>query len=119
MAGSTDSLLIRIPPEKKRIWKAFAANDGRTLTDLIIVAVDGVISGRPYFRQEELDELHQLREQLRRAGINLNLLVRELTRFNGGGLKYPPEPRDFDFTRQQLAEALDQVLTFLRIERPK
>jgi len=117
MTGRTEIVKLRVTPEKKRIWKAFAAADGRTVTGLIVVAVDGVITGRPYFRQDELEELHLLREQLRRAGINLNLLVRELTRFNGGGLKYPPEPRDFDLVRQQLEEVLDQVLTFLRMER--
>jgi len=114
MAERTERLEIRLPPEKKRVWKAFAAADSRTLTELIIVAVDGVITGRPYFRQDELEELHLHREQLRRAGVNLNLLVRELTRFNGGSAKDPPEPRDFHVTRDQLNEALDLILAFLR-----
>lgn len=117
--GKSTFAKVRIEPERKRVWQAFAAGQGRDLSELIIMAVEGVITSRPYFRPEELDELHQVREQLRRAGINLNLLVRELTRFNGGALKYPPEPRDFDLTRQQLTEALDQVLTFLRMDRPK
>ncbi len=114
MAGSTDNVLIRIQPEKKRVWKAFAAGQGLTLTELIIIAVEGVMTGRPYFRPEELDALDQLREQLRRAGINLNLLVRELTRFNAGSAKDLPEPRDFHVTREQLNEALGLILALLR-----
>ncbi|MEQ9244689.1 MAG: hypothetical protein RLO21_01765, partial [Nitratireductor sp.] len=58
--------------------------------------------------------LDQLREQLRRAGINLNTLLRELQAFNRGSSRRAPTEEHFSEVNAELEVVLGQVRAVLQ-----
>ncbi len=69
---------------------------------------------QPFLSREEIDALHLSREQLRRAGINLNTLLREPQTFNRGSSRRWPTEEHFAEVKAELEAALDQMRALLQ-----
>ena len=109
----TDHVQIRIDSPTKDIWKAAAARNRLTLSAYIERAVDSVAGGPAFLRPDEIDALDQVREQLRRTGINLNQLVRHLGAFIGDPRKPPPDMGQVEAIKAELETELAAIRKLL------
>lgn len=75
-----DSLVkLRLSEETHALWRKAAAEQGHsTLSQFVRSAVGAAICRQPYLSPDELDEIDRLREEVRRIGVNLNVMAREL-----------------------------------------
>ncbi len=105
---------LRMDPVKKRIWEAAAAREGRALSEWLTRAGDTAQAARPYLTPEDIAVFDGLREQLRRAGVNLNVLLRSELAFENGRGRRPPEREQFEEVQRDLKEALSQILAMLQ-----
>jgi uncharacterized protein (DUF1778 family) len=78
----TSRFEVRLTPEQKEELKTAAAAERLTMSGYVLALVRSAVNRQPFLSREEIDALHLSREQLRRAGINLNTLLRELQAFN-------------------------------------
>ncbi|WP_119419710.1 hypothetical protein [Desertibaculum subflavum] len=101
-------------PVKKRIWEAAAAREGRTLSAWLTRAGDTAQAARPYLTPEDIAVFDGLREQLRRAGVNLNVLLRCEHAFEQGRGRRPPDREQFEEVQKDLKEALARTLAVLQ-----
>lgn len=97
----TKSKLLRLTPEEDRAWREGARRYGTTVTGLIRKAVRSVLAQRPVLAPAELDEIYKAREQFRRAGYNLDSLLRQVYLAQLGVTIRGPEADEF---RAMLAE---------------
>src|SRR3546814_3251469 len=86
----TDRIGLRLSPDQKDKLRQAAERERLSVTGYIVAAATTVADREPFLTPEEIDALDQLREQLRRAGVNLNTLLRELQAFNVGSARRPP-----------------------------
>ena len=85
----TEKVEVRIEPTKKRIWEAAAARNGIRLSAFVRRAADAAALGAPFLSRQEIDSLDELRDQVRRVGVNLNALLRLLYIYEDGGGRLP------------------------------
>lgn len=111
--SKSDVVRLRIAPTKKAVWQHAAGRNRLSLSAYLTAAGDAAANGPPFLSPAEIDALHGLNDQLRRAGVNLNTLLRELNAYQIGRAKHGPNAADFAQLRDELGEALGQVRTFL------
>ncbi|MEQ9606098.1 MAG: DUF1778 domain-containing protein [Kiloniellaceae bacterium] len=107
-------LEVRLTPEQKAELKAAAAAERLTMSGYVLALIRSSVNRQPFLSREEIDALHLSREQLRRAGINLNTLLRELQAFNRGSSNRAPSEVHFAEVKADLDAALDQVRALLQ-----
>jgi uncharacterized protein (DUF1778 family) len=110
----TSRFEVRLTPEQKTQLKATAAAERLTMSGYVMALVRSAVNRQPFLSREEIDALHLSREQLRRAGINLNTLLRELQAFNRGSSRRAPSDDHFAEVKAELEVALDQVRALLQ-----
>jgi hypothetical protein len=105
---------LRVEPAERATWEAAAARDGQpSLSAFVKKACRKAASGTPYLTPEEVDAYHHAAEQLRRAGINLNTLLRELHALELGRHKEPIEPERFADVHGDLEAAVAEIRRLL------
>jgi hypothetical protein len=97
----TKSKLLRLSPEEDQAWREGAKHYRTTVTGFVRKAVRSVLSQRPVLSPTELDEIYKAREQFRRAGYNLDALLRQVYLTQLGVTVRGPEAEEF---RGMLAE---------------
>ena len=110
----TSRFEVRLTPEQKIQLKAAAVAERLTMSGYVLALVRSAVNRQPFLSREEIDALHLSREQLRRAGINLNTLLRELQAFNRGSSRRWPSDDHFAEVKVELEAALDQVRALLQ-----
>ena len=110
----TSRFEVRLTTEQKEELKAAAASERLTMSGYMLALVRSAVNRQPFLSREEIDALHLSREQLRRAGINLNTLLRELQAFNRGSSRRWPSDDHFTEVKVELEEALEQVRALLQ-----
>ncbi len=121
MARKTSAYLLRLDPVKKAVWEAAARDDKLPLAAFVTKATDAAVEivhrgqGR-FLTTEELEAFDAMREQLRRAGVNLNVLLRTVHLFEDGAADRLPELEELRSCRDQLAEALSQITGMLQVK---
>lgn len=106
---TSPKLEVRVDPAKRAVWKAFADADGLTLSAFVKKACDTAVRDAPYLTAQDIEAFYQVAEQLRRAGVNLNTLVRDLHALAVGRHKNEPHAEEFRELRQELGQALQSV----------
>jgi len=105
---------VRLSPEQKARLKEAADRERLTISGYIVAMTNAAVNRQPFLAPEEIDALDGQREQLRRAGINLNTLLRELQAFNVGSSRRPPTEDQFAEVKAELEVALGQVRAWLQ-----
>jgi len=95
-------------------YRSLATTFRVSLSGLVRRAVRSVATQRPVLTPLERDELHQLFEQLRRAGGNLNTLLRNLHLYGHNVQDRPPPVDELEATANALRAASADVYEFLR-----
>ena len=101
----TERFEIRFSHEERAAIDAAVGQFGGTPTTLIRRAIKAALTRQPLLSRDELDEIYQAREAFRRAGVNLNGLLHEVYRFQGGVLDELPAPEEFRFTLDDVRAA--------------
>lgn len=116
--NATEILKIRVTPTRKALWLAAAKrHDMPSLSAFLRMAADRAMNAQPVYHPAELQQLDQVREQLRAAGVNLNVLLRllhsgeDMTSYRWRG----PEP---DEVMRDLKEALTKIRAMIDPETP-
>lgn len=109
----TKSKLLRLTAEEDRAWRDGAKQYRTTVTGFIRKAVRSVLSQRPVLSPAELDELYKAREEFRRAGYNLNSLLRQVYLAQLGVTVRGPEADEFRAMLHELRRATDQYAAML------
>lgn len=110
----TSRFEVRLTPEQKIQLKAAAVAERLTMSGYVLALVRSAVNRQPFLSREEIDALHLSREQLRRAGINLNTLLRELQAFNRGSSRRWPSEAHFGEVKADLDGALGQIRAWLQ-----
>jgi len=110
----TDRIGLRLTTDQKDKLRQAAERERLSVTGYIVAAATTAADREPFLTPEEIDALDQLREQLRRAGVNLNTLLRELQAFNVGSSRRPPVGEGFEEVRAELQVVLGQVRALLK-----
>lgn len=76
-------------------------------------AINAALLQRALLAPPELEQLDRLREQVRRAGVNLNVLLRNLHLYEDGGMDSPPPHDELKAAAGMLREASEAVTEFL------
>lgn len=105
---------VRLAPEQKARLKEAADRERLTISGFVVAATNAAMTRQPFLTREEINGLDQLREQLRRAGINLNTLLRELQAFNRGSSRRAPFDEHFGEVKADLDGALGQIRAWLQ-----
>lgn len=109
----TAKIEIRVSPIERRAIELAAEENRNTLSQYVRRAALAQAEAAPFLKPDEIDSLDQLREQLRRAGINLNTLLRDLQAFDLKRHRELPEPEDFAAVHRELNDVLGQVREML------
>lgn len=92
--GATARIIFRVEPALKERLEAAAIRNRKTLTAWALSALAAAADGRPVYTAEERAELADIKDQLRRAGIVLNQLVRIVNRYDHGTRQVMALPDD-------------------------
>ncbi len=110
----TEKIELRVTADQKAALKAAADREHLTLSGFVLAACETATNRAPFLAPEEIDCLDQLREQLRRAGVNLNTLLRDLQAYELGSVKWKPEPETFTGVKGELDDVLAQIRGLLQ-----
>jgi hypothetical protein len=93
----TSRFELRLSNEERNALDAAVALFGGSPTTFIRRAIKAALSQQPLLTSHELGEIEQAREAFRRAGVNLNGLLHEVYRFQGGAVDALPAAEEFRF----------------------
>lgn len=110
----THKIEVRVTADQKAALRHAAERERLSISGFMMAAASSASGRQPFLTPEEIDALDQLREQLRRAGINLNTLLRELQAFNLGSSRRPPDGQGFAEVKTELEVVLGQVRALLQ-----
>ena len=96
---------FRVSPEEDAQLEAAAQRFGATVSGVIRRAVQALIEQRPVLSPVELQELHRAREQFRKAGSNLDSLLRQVYLVQNGITAHGPELDAFHLMLGELRQA--------------
>jgi hypothetical protein len=106
-------LNMRLSADESARLDEGAARFRTTRSGFIRRSISAALAQRPLFAPAELEELARLREQLRRAGVNLNVLLRNLHLYEDGVMDRPPPHDELEAAANMLCEASKAVTEFL------
>ena len=72
------TLKVRLTPSELDGLRQHAEAEATTLSALVRAGVGAVVHRKPLFTVTDLDALEALREEVRRVGVNLNTLLRQV-----------------------------------------
>ncbi|WP_227010592.1 plasmid mobilization protein [Pelagibius marinus] len=110
----TSRFEVRLTPAQKDELKAAAAAERLTMSGYVLALIKSAVNRQPFLTREEINALDLNREQLRRAGINLNTLLRELQAYNRGSSRRAPTEEHFAEVKADLDAALGQIRAWLQ-----
>jgi hypothetical protein len=107
-------LNMRLTADENARLSEGAARFRTTRSGFIRRSINAALAQRPLFAPAELEELTRVCEQLRRAGVNLNVLLRNLHLYEDGVMDRPPPHDELEAAADMLKEASGAVTEFLR-----
>ena len=96
---------FRVTPDEDAELAAVAKRFGTTVAGFIRKAVRSAVSQLPVLSPAEFDELYRAREQFRRAGYNLDALLRQVYLTQLGVTVRGPEADEFRAMLGELRQA--------------
>jgi hypothetical protein len=96
---------LRVTPDEDAALEAAAERFQSTVSGVIRRAVQALMTQRPVLSAKEFDELYQAREQFRKAGYNLDSLLRQVYLHQNGVTTRGPEPDEFHLMLDELRRA--------------
>jgi hypothetical protein len=103
------TLKVRLTPSELANIRRAAETEATTLSALVRAGLAAVIDRKPLLTPEEGELLRELREQVRRAGINLNALLKTVHLVENGVTKAGPNFEDYRALYVELRAALDRL----------
>ena len=97
---------FRVTPEEDAALEAAATRFQSSVSGVIRRAVQALTTQRPVLSPTEFDELHRAREQFRKAGYNLDSLLRQVYLYQNGVTTRGPEPDEFHMMLEELRQAV-------------
>lgn len=92
--------------------KNAAQREGISLTQFLLTGAYERLRRRPVLKPEEYEGLVELHEQLRRAGINLNSLLRKEILSEMSNRRRPLKA-DFEALHEELDDAMQKISVFV------
>ena len=105
---------LRLTNEERAALDGGVARFGGSPTTFIRRAINAALSQRPLLTSHELAEIQQAREAFRRAGVNLNGLLHEVYRFQGGAVDALPAAEEFRFMLDDVRTAMARYTDALK-----
>jgi hypothetical protein len=110
---ATNRFNMRLLPAEAEKLAEGAARFRTTESGFVRRAIAAALADRQLLSPAELDELEQLREQVRRVGVNLNTVLRNLHLYeNGATDRLPPMDELYSITAG-VRQALLDIATFI------
>jgi hypothetical protein len=106
-------LNMRLSADESARLEEGATRFRTTRSGFIRRSIRAALAQRPLLGPGELDELARVTEQLRRAGVNLNVLLRNLYLYEDGAMDRPPPHDELKAAAGMLCEASEAVTQFL------
>ena len=110
---ATNRFNMRLLPAEAAKLAEGAARFRTTESGFVRRAITGALAGRQLLSPTELDALEQLREQVRRVGVNLNTVVRNLHLYENGAADRPPPADELHSIAAGVRQALVDVAAFI------
>jgi hypothetical protein len=110
---ATNRFNMRLLPAEAEKLAAGAVRFRTTESGFVRRAVSGALAERPLLTPTELDELEQLREQIRRVGVNLNTVLRNLHLYDNGAADRPPPVDELHSLAVGVRQALVDIEAFI------
>lgn len=104
MPRQEQRIIFRVADEDRAMIEALASTHRETISGLIRRALRSVRDQKPLLSPAELEALHQVREQIRRAGVNLTVLLRNLHLYGHGVADAPPPVAELEALAAELGE---------------
>ena len=108
----TEQLHIRLSPTTKTAWTRTARAEGRTLASFVTTAVEEKRAARPFLSREDVAALDELRDELRRVGVNVNQIAHVLNVYVVGSGRLPTG-EDLSAMQEDLAATIRSIQDFL------
>jgi hypothetical protein len=96
---------FRVSLEEDAELKAAAQRYQSSVSGVIRRAVRALMTQQPVLLPTEFDELYRAREQFRKAGYNLDSLLRQVYLYQNGVTTSGPEPDEFRMMLEELRQA--------------
>jgi hypothetical protein len=103
------TLKIRLTLSELANIRQAAQADATTVSALVRAGLVAVVNRKPLLTPEDGEVLRGLREQVRRAGINLNALLKTVHLIEHGVTKAGPNLEDYRTLYAELRAALDRL----------
>ncbi|WP_162175182.1 plasmid mobilization protein [Fodinicurvata fenggangensis] len=114
--NKTAKIELRVTPAERHILEGAAAENGNTLSNYVRRAALDQAQARPFFRPDEIEALDQVREQIRRAGVNLNILLRDMAAYESGRHKDAPDFTELPSIKTDFKAATTRLRQLLQMD---
>jgi hypothetical protein len=96
---------FRVSPAEDAELEAAAKRFQSSVSGVIRRAVHALMTQQPVLSPTEFDELYRAREQFRKAGYNLDSLLRQVYLYQNGVTTRGPQPDEFRLMLEELRQA--------------
>ena len=108
--GKTARLEIRLSEAEKARLEQQAESEGTTPSALLRAALAASITRRPFLTPRDVESLDAVREEVRRVGVNLNVLLRSVHLEQHGMAPDGPRLADYQAMMVELQAVLDRLI---------